>query len=329
MTKEVKSKFTLILSFSLLSLLISPFIGVVNEWSISELVFGQGVAEDIFWRIRLPRAILGFLAGAALGGAGVVFQGLFKNPLASPYTLGVTSGASFGAVLMLKLGIGSLFFGISATTLGGLVGASLSTLIVYLLYSKSRSLTGNTMLLAGVVMSFFFSSLMLFAQYLSSFNESFQIIRWLMGGLETIDYASVICLTPFVMVGLTLAWSYARELDCLSTGEELAYSRGVDVSKLRTRLFFIISLMIGAVVSFTGPIGFVGIIVPHFTRSLLGQSHKLLIPATAFAAGGFLVLCDCLARIALAPAELPVGIVTAILGAPFFLLVLLSERKTY
>ena len=322
----VNHRLRLIVCVSLFFLICAPFIGSTMQWSFGELLFSDDVAGDIFWRVRLPRVFLGFLTGACLGGSGVVFQALFRNPLASPYTLGVASGASFGAVLAIKLGAGALILGFSDIIVGGMSGACLATLLVYFLYSRSELLSGTTMLLAGVVMSFFFSSLMLFCQYMSNINESFVIVRWLMGGLETIDYGSVLSLIPFVAAGLGLAWSFARDLDSLSTGDELAYSRGVDVASLRVKLFFITSLMIGAVVSFAGPIGFVGIIVPHFVRLFLGPRHRLLIPAAAVASGGFLVFCDCIARVVLAPAEIPVGIVTALLGGPFFLWILLSKK---
>ena len=326
---KINLRICLLTVFSLGIVFVAPFFGTAMGWTPSELLFSDGIAGDVFWRIRLPRVLLGFLAGAALGGAGVVFQALFRNPLASPYTLGVASGASFGAVMAIWIGFGGLFWQLGDTVVGGLGGALLATSLVYLLYTRARVANYTTMLLAGVVMSFFFSSLMLFIQYFSNFTESFEMIRWLMGGLQTLDYFSVLSLVPFVSIGLFVAWCYSRELDSLLTGDEFAYSRGVDVAGLRVRLFFIMSIMIGAVVSFAGPIGFIGIIVPHITRMLLGPRHRLLLPATAMAAGGFLVVCDCVARTIVAPADLPVGVVTALLGGPFFLWILLDGKRGF
>ncbi|MCL4148689.1 UNVERIFIED_CONTAM: hypothetical protein GTU68_025489 [Idotea baltica] len=295
------------------------------QWSVNQLIFGDGIAAEIFWRVRIPRVLLGLFTGAALGCAGVVFQALFRNPLASPYTFGVASGASFGAASAIVLGLTGSVFGVYGVTFGGILGALFVTSLIYFVATR-----GNTssihMLLAGVAMSFFFSSLLLFAQYLSNFTQSFQIVRWLMGGLETIDYHSLSCLIPFVLIGVSLALLSAKELDAIATGDELAYSRGVNVEGTRRLLFFVSSIMIGTVVSFTGPIGFVGIMIPHFCRLLLGASHRILTPCAILASGVFLVVCDTVARIIVAPADLPVGIITSLLGGPFFIWILLRRK---
>ncbi len=322
--KGINSNFRIVVLvlLSFLVLCFAPLLGSSNDWGIGSMVSGEGIAGEVFWRIRVPRVILAWLAGASLAGAGVVFQALFRNPLASPYTLGVASGASFGAILFLKLGVIYSTPILSAPIVGGVVGSIVATLVVYFLYSKTRAMSSSTMLLAGVAASFFFSSLSLFVQYFSNFVESFEIIRWLMGGLETVDYGVVLTLLPFVLTGLGFSWLFARDLDVLSLGDEMAASRGVDVSRSRLTLFLVTSLVTGAVVSFVGPIGFVGIIIPHFVRNFVGVSNRRLIPMAAMVGGSFLVFCDCLSRILLAPVELPVGIVTAILGGPFFILIL-------
>ena len=324
-TNSTRVRIFALLFLCLAVLLCAPFVGVSMSWSIDELLFGTGVEGDIFWRIRVPRVVLGFIAGAALGAAGVVFQALFRNPLASPYTLGVASGASFGAACAIVLGFTGSFLGIYGITLGGISGAILVTSLIYFVALGSTS--GPYMLLTGVAMSFFFSSLLLFAQYVSSFTESFQIVRWLMGGLEVIDYYSIFFLTPVVLLGASVIIYHAEELDAIASGDELAYSRGVDVLRTRRTLFFFTSLIVGAVVSFTGPIGFVGIMVPHLCRLLLGASHKVLTPCAIVASGGFLVACDAIARCIIAPADLPVGIITSLLGGPFFIWVLLKKRE--
>lgn len=295
------------------------------QWSVTDLLFGDGLAHDIFWRIRLPRVLLGFTAGAALGGAGVVFQALFRNPLASPYTFGITSGASFGAALAIILGFTTSFYGVYGITLGGMLGGLFVTMLIYFVAAGSISSAG--MLLAGVAMSFFFSSLLLFSQYLSNFTQSFQIVRWLMGGLEISDFASLTSLIPFVAIGLLLPIYHSADLDAIISGDELAYSRGVDVRKTRNILFFTTSVMIGAVVSLTGPIGFIGIMVPHFCRLWIGASHRILLPCTIVTSGSFLVVCDSVSRIIVAPSDLPVGIITSLLGGPFFVWILLKRKE--
>jgi len=306
---------SLLVVLTLASLMLAPMVGASG--------FGLGGSEEIVFRIRVPRVLLGFFAGAILGGAGVVFQSLFRNDLASPYTLGVAGGASFGAVLSIKLGLTAGFLGFSLPALGGVAGALLATSLVVVLYkSQIRSYGPATMLLGGVVISFLFSSLVLFVQYTSSFNESYEIIRWLMGGLETIDYQGVILLSLASLILFLAGVVNSSNLDLLSMGDELAYSRGVDVSKLRLRLFVLISIIVGLTVSFVGPIGFVGIVIPHLVRILIGPSHRTLLWLSMFTAGGFLVLCDCLARMLLSPAELPVGIITALAGSPWFLYLL-------
>ena len=311
MSAEPSQKSVLLLvALSALMLLLSPALGPS----------GIGVSSEIFWKIRLPRTLLGFLAGAALGGAGLAFQALFRNPLASPFTFGVSSGASFGAVFMMYLGAGSGSYLLASW--GGLIGGLLPTLAIYLVARKNHS--AAVTLLTGVAMSFVFSSLVVFVQYLSDFNQSFQIVRWLMGGLDVVGYGRILLLLPFVLLGVLPLFYFTAELDAFSLGDELALSRGVDVSRIRVLLFILLSLMIGAVVSFTGPIGFVGIIAPHFCRLLVGPRHRVLVPVVIAVSGSFLVACDAVARAIFAPSEIPVGVITALLGGPFFLFVLVS-----
>jgi iron complex transport system permease protein len=184
------------------------------------------------------------------------------------------------------------------------------------------------MLLAGVAVSFFFSSLILFLQYLSNFTQSFRILRWLMGGLEILGYDSVLTLLPIVTGGILMLGIMRNELDLLATGDDLATSRGVAVKKVRAALFLVTSLMVGGVVAVCGPIGFVGMMAPHICRLLTGWKHGTLLPATLLFGGAFLTLCDALARTLIAPVEIPVGIITALLGGPFFLWLLLRSPLT-
>jgi iron complex transport system permease protein len=287
---------------------------------------GSGIEGEIFWRIRIPRVLAAWLAGAGLAAAGMAFQALFRNSLATPFTLGVASGAALGAALSIRFGIALSVAGISSTPLWAFAGASVSILLVYGITRARRGMNTATMLLAGVAVSFFFSSLNLFTQYISDFTHTFRIIRWLMGGVQVAGYRSILEMLPLVLGGLIITLWLTRELDILTTGEEMAAGRGVDVVRTRNLLFFGASLMVGGVVAVCGPIGFVGLMVPHICRLLVGPGHRYLAPASILAGGSFLTLCDTFARTIIAPAEIPVGVITALLGGPFFLALLLKDR---
>ena len=291
---------------------------------------GDPVAADIFWRIRVPRVLAAFLAGAVLASSGMAFQALFRNPLASPFTLGVSSGAAFGAAAYLISGLTFSLFGISGAGLSAFAGALLSIGVVYGLSRSARGLSTATLLLAGVAVNFFFSGMILFIQYLSDFTDSFRIIRWLMGGLEVTGYRPAAAILPFAIAGCGGLVLLSRELNLMLLGEETALSRGVSTSKLKASILVGVSLMVGSVVAVAGPIGFVGIMCPHICRLLVGHDHRLLAPACILFGGAFLVGCDTAARVIIAPAEMPVGVITAMLGGPFFLWLLMrgaSEKK--
>ncbi|MFH1998705.1 MAG: iron ABC transporter permease, partial [Planctomycetota bacterium] len=195
---------------------------------------------------------------------------------------------------------------------------------VYGLTRMRRGFSVASMLLAGVAISLFFSSLILFLQYISDFTHSFRILRWLMGGMKITGYETVLNLLPFVLVGLAIVLWLTHELNLMMTGDDMAVSRGVNVKRTRTLLFFATSLMVGSVVAVCGPIGFVGMMAPHICRLMVGSNHRILMPASFLFGGFFLVLCDTFARTLVAPAEIPVGVITALLGGPFFLWLLLS-----
>jgi iron complex transport system permease protein len=304
----------------------SPFVGMERIdprllWSST----GDRARLDILWQIRIPRVCLGFLAGSALAVSGAAFQAMFRNPLAEPFTLGVSSGAALGASLCLHLGWQFSVAGISATSLCALAGSMAAILLVYGLTRARRGFSVGTMLLAGVAVSFFFSSLILVLQYLSDLTRTFRMLRWVMGGMETVvGFNDLFAVLPLVVTGILIVLYLTHDLNQLATGEELASSRGVDVARTKLLLFFATSLMVGAVVAVCGPIGFVGLMVPHICRLLVGPDHRTLLPASLLAGGLFLTLCDTVARTAIAPSELPVGIITALLGGPFFLSLLLG-----
>jgi iron complex transport system permease protein len=310
---------TLVLS-ALFALAFAPLVGM--KMTPLDAIFhpGSGGKEsEIFWRLRMPRVSVSFLAGAALAISGMSFQALFRNPLATPFTLGVSSGAALGAALYIRIGLPVVLLGIPGISISAFTGAALSILLVYGFTRLRSGFTTGTMLLAGVAISFFFSSVNLFTQYISDFTQTFRIIRWLMGGLEVVGFRSVIDMTPFVIVGSVVILLLTHELNLLTTGEEIAASRGVNIRFVRRAIFFATSLMVGGVVAVCGPIGFVGMMSPHICRLLIGPDHRYLAPATLLFGGAFLTLCDTFARTIIAPAEIPVGVITALLGGPFFI----------
>ena len=307
----------------------APIVGM-NTIPLSAVLHpaSGGMESNIFWKIRIPRVCISFLAGAGLAVSGMAFQAMFRNPLATPFTLGVASGASLGAAIYVRLGLVFSVLGISGISIASFAGAIVSILLVYGLTRARRGFSTATMLLAGVAISFFFSSVILFTQYMSDFSQSFRILRWLMGGLEVVGFESVLNMAPFVISGSAIIIYMTYELNLLMTGEEIAISRGVSVWRTKKILFFATSLMVGGVVSICGPIGFVGMMVPHICRLLIGADHRYLTPATLLFGGAFLTLCDMLARTLIAPAEIPVGIITALLGGPFFIWLLLGKTSS-
>ncbi len=316
---------TALLGFALLSVATTPFFGATVVPLEAILHPNSGTPEStIFWEIRFPRVLVAFLAGSALSVAGMAFQAMFHNPLATPFTLGVSSGASLGAAIAIRLGIGFSLLGISSTAIFAFLGAILSVSFVYGLTQLKRGFSSATMLLAGVAVSFFFSSLILFIQYTSEFYNSFRLLRWLMGGLGLVGLDSIGTMLPFVIPGIAILAFLRNDLNLLTTGDDIAMSRGVDVPKTKRLLFLSASLMVGGVVAICGPIGFVGMMAPHMCRLIIGSDHRYLAPATMLFGGAFLTICDTFARTIMSPMELPVGVVTALLGGPFFIWLLVS-----
>jgi len=310
---------------AVISLALLPFIGM--ETITVNQIFSDALQREIFFSIRLPRALTAFTAGGVLAVCGLVFQGVLRNPMADPFTLGVASGASCGAALTILAGAAGTAFGLPVTVPGALCGAALSFLLVMAFSGSARLRSANSILLAGIAVSFFFSSLLMFSQYLSSMRDSFRIVRWLMGGVEVFGYGQLLTMLPFVAAGLLLTAANITALDHFLTGEDIAQTRGVRVRLSRNLLLGAASLMVGATVSVCGPIGFVGLMVPHFCRLVFGAGHKKNFPACLLAGGIFLLMCDTFARTVAAPAEIPVGVITALLGGPFLIWVL--RRQTY
>jgi iron complex transport system permease protein len=292
--------------------------------AMSSLMPDDPIEARILSEVRIPRVTLGFLAGAALATAGMAFQALFRNALATPYTLGVSSGASLGAAIYVHLGITASLAGIPGSALAALAGAFLAIGLVYAVARATYGFSSSTLLLAGVAISFLFMSVILAIQYIGDVTTSFRIGRWLLGGLEVVGFLPVIHVLPFAVVGIAIVLAISRDLDLLVFGEESAASRGVPVTIVKKLIFAAASLMVGGVVATCGPIGFVGLVVPHIGRLVLGARHRTLAPFSVLAGGTFLVACDAVGRTVVAPVEIPVGIITALIGGPFFLALLIQ-----
>lgn len=325
MSVFIKKLFPLAL-FTLATVAITPFFGVTLI-SPFDVVNSSNPEYLIFWRLRLPRCLGAFLTGAGLSLCGTAFQAMFRNPLATPYTLGLSSGAALGASLYFHLGITAGLMGSGASLISAFLGCLVSVTLVYAITRARGGFSTSVLLLAGVIISFFFSSLVMFVQYISNAHDAVQIMRWLMGSLSGISSISLLEMALAVGASFWFFDAIASELDLLASGEEIAASRGVNVHRVKLLIFLVTSITVGVLVSITGPIGFVGMIVPQICRIMLGYSHRQLIFASFFLGGALLVLCDLLARLAIAPAELPIGIITAMLGAPFFLLILFRNNR--
>jgi iron complex transport system permease protein len=288
---------------------------------------GSEVERQILFDLRLPRVVAAALVGGALATAGVVFQALLRNPLAEPYLLGLSGGGSFGAVLVI-VGLGAhAAAGAAARTGAAFGGCLLAVALVWVVASRGGGLRPSTLLLAGVVVNAFFLASIAAAQFAAAPTEAQAILRWVMGGLATPDRGELTVLAVAVPAGLGYAFARAPSLNLLAFDEETARHLGVDVPGLRRALFAGTSLLTAACVAIAGPIGFVGLFVPHAVRAFVGSDHRVLVPASFFGGAAFLVLADALARTVAAPQELPVGVVTAVVGAPAFVALLARRRE--
>ena len=288
----------------------------------------NSVEIDIVLNQRLPRVILASMAGGGLAVAGAVFQALLRNPLATPHTLGVSAGGAVGAVVAISLGTTHVRLGaVSSVQLFALVGSFAVVALIYLLARRREQFSTLKLLLAGVTVALICSAAIMFIRYLSDPNKLVILDRWLMGGLETIGFNSVAAVIPLFLPALVVLLCQASSLNQLSFGEELAAGRGIDVARVQAVSFLGASVLTASVVSVAGPIGFVGLIVPHVLRLILGPDHRVLLFAAFFGGGAFLAVADTFARTVIAPSELPVGVLTALMGGPFFLLLLIRKAK--
>jgi len=311
-------------ALTVVTCLVAPLVGSTSidltKVFSRTLPFADNVDAQVFFISRLPRVVAAALVGMGLSLSGVVFQALLRNPLASSDTLGVAAGATLGAILAITFHADVAIFGISAVPLASFAGSIGALGIVYGLSTARRRGTSSTMLLlAGIAVAALLAAVGRFVQYLADFTETFRTMQWLMGSLDVAGYAPILAaLVPMTIAGVGFA-TLPRVLDLISMGAEAAEARGVNVERAERIALVSASMSTGAAVSLGGPVLFVGLIVPHLVRLIVGADHRLVLPASALFGASFLVVCDLIARTIFAPVELPVGIITAMVGGPFFL----------
>jgi iron complex transport system permease protein len=321
-----------VINLGLAALLAATLVGASLLGSVQIDLFRAlqaGIAENtdrvILFETRLPRVLLGAVVGAALATAGAALQGLMRNPLAEPHLIGVSGGAALGAVVAVIVGGRTVFTETSVLPVAAALGALVSMLLVYRLALVHGRLQPYVLLLAGVVYNAFAGALIMFVNSIADFYQAHGILFWLMGSLATQSYRLVVTVGLYSLLGSAWLVLQAHRLNLLSLGEEGAMQLGVDVHRTQRATFIGASLLVGAVVSVSGMIGFVGLVVPHIMRLLLGADHRLLLPASFLAGATFLVAADTVARTAFGVVEIPVGVVTALCGGPFFLYLLKRE----
>jgi iron complex transport system permease protein len=288
---------------------------------------GDPQVRAIFIELRLPRVLAAAAVGAGLGAAGCAFQALLRNPLAEPYTLGVASGASLAAVIAIRFGFAGALGG-SAVGVAALIGSLATVALVYRLARVGRRLPPATLLLAGITIAMFCSAATMLLQYTADFSEVYRIVRWMMGGLDAIRPSGLLRAAAAIGAGLLALFYLAPDLNALAAGEDAAASVGVDTRRAVAVGLLAASVIVGAAIALAGPIGFVGLLVPHALRAVVGPDHRLLLPLSALGGAALLCACDTVAHLALSPTELPVGVVTAVLGGPFFLYLLVRHKGT-
>lgn len=315
----------LVAALVVLLLAVTPFLGVVAV--DPRALLKETPASFIFWQLRLPRALLGFAAGGILALAGLICQSLFRNNLATPDLMGVSSGAAAGAVIALEFKGRLAGLGIGGPTLFSFLGALGAILLIFAIARAVRSFSLYTLLMSGVAINFFFSAVIVIFQYVLDFADTFSLLRWLTGGIVVAGYFEAVFLLALLAAFLALARIFRQELLLVAAGDDFAESRGLDAAAFRRWAFLGLAVFVGAVVSLCGPIGFVALVVPHLSRAWGRCRHGETMAFTVLLGGGLLVLADLLARSLLPPVEVPVGVVTSLLGAPFFLFLLLAQLR--
>ncbi|WP_373071715.1 FecCD family ABC transporter permease [Sulfurimonas sp.] len=309
--------------FILLSLFIvavAPFFGQI-EISLSNINDIASMDYKLFWDLRLPRVVVAFFTGALLGLSGLLFQSLFRNPMSTPFTLGVASGATLGTAFAIVFGY------ISLVAMFGFFGAILTIVILFTITSRLKAYETSSLLLVGIALSFFYSAALMILFYISDETQSYEIVRFTMGSLDIVglDHTMPVVIASALLLALSL--KYKREIKLLLTSYDNAFLKGIEVKKINTILLISVSIGIGVAVSITGPIGFVGLIVPHILKTIYKQSADKLLFITFFYSGIFLVFCDLISRNLGTSSDIPIGVITAFLGGPFFIYLLIRRRR--
>jgi iron complex transport system permease protein len=288
--------------------------------------------ESIILQIRLPRILAGVLVGAALAAAGVLYQGVFKNPMADSYVLGVSAGAAVGASFTILFGASFVFFGLRLVQVAAFLGALSAMFLVYNISRVGSRVPVSTLLLCGIAVNFFLFAVVGLLEVIAG-DELHSIVFWLIGGFSNVLWKDIWAMLPFIVIGVVLAYFYARDLNLLAMGEETAHHLGVNVERSKQILLVLASMITAAAVSICGLVGFVGLMIPHVTRLVIGPDHRILLPTSTIIGAIFLVICDDLARVVATPfastLELPVGIITMLFGAPFFIFLFKKKKQSY
>ncbi len=319
-----KSKLITLFLGSIILLIILPFFGQ-QLVSISD-VFSQNELQYVFVHYRLPRVIISFLAGAMLALGGLLFQSIFANVLATPYTLGISSAASLGAILAIYLNLSFSLGIVDSPVLLAVLFSMIFVIILYLISRQQKIFETSKILLLGIALNFLCTSIVLYLQFRLDYLNSFKIMHWLVGSMQNISYEVALLMLVVAIICLPFIFLKRQELDLLSLGEEFALSKGVEVKQVQWLFIIISSLLVGTVTAFLGPIAFVGLIIPNIARMWLGAKHSVLIIASFLLGGMMLSLADLFSRVVFAPVEMPVGIFTAFLGALFFLYMVLQKK---
>jgi iron complex transport system permease protein len=303
---------------------------MLSKVPLLDTVINTNYIEDthliIIVKLRIPRIIMAALVGAGLSVTGAVYQGIFRNPMADPYVLGVSSGAALGATIAIVFGVSNLFWGVGAIPLFAFLSALITVVFVYCVAINGSKVQTVTLLLSGVAVSFLLSSIISLIMIFNR-NHVETIVFWLMGSVSSSGWEQIFIVFPVIFIGSSLVVVFSRDLNIIITGDETARSLGIEVHTVKKILLVICSIMIAACVSFSGIIGFVGLVVPHIFRIITGSDHRILLPFSCLGGAIFMVLADTLARNLIPPIEIPVGIITSMVGAPYFIGLIYKNKK--
>ncbi len=302
---------------------LSDLFGIIGDGPSRDS--SEAVAHNVFWQVRLPRIVLAVIVGASLAVAGVIMQGIFRNPLAEPATVGVSAGAAVGAVIAIIVGLNQLPLGVQ---LAAFLGGTLSTALVYVLSRSDGKTEVVTLILTGIAINAFAGAVIGFAVFVADDDEIRSVTFWSLGTLGLATWKAVGVVIPLALLGMAMSAKFARVLDTLALGDRPATHLGVRVEPVRLQAIAVVGLLASSAVAATGMIAFVGLLVPHIMRIVLGPRHRHLLWTAALLGASVTLLADLAARSLLSPAELPLGVVTALIGAPFFLLLLRSTRRS-